>query len=97
MLSRSTEQRAAKGGPHRSGLITSGLLRDYGGQDFMFFALRHIEVVERVGNLRSDFVELFGCYVEILVGFAQLLASVFKGPLATWQSQSVRMNFRPGS
>jgi hypothetical protein len=57
-----------------------GLLRDYGGQDFLLFALRHIAVVERSGNLRSDLVELFGCDVEILVGFAQLLTGVFKGP-----------------
>jgi hypothetical protein len=36
-----------------------GLLRDDRRQDFLLFALRYIEVVERAGNLRSNLVELF--------------------------------------
>jgi hypothetical protein len=58
---------------------------DDGRQDFLLFALRHIQIVQRAANLSSDLVELLGRNVEILMGFVQLLAGVLKGPSACWQ------------
>jgi hypothetical protein len=46
------------------------LPRDDGRQDLLLFALRHLEVVERAGDLRSDLVELRGRDVQILMRFA---------------------------
>ena len=41
----------------------SGLVCVKSGQDFLLFALGHMEVVERAGKLSSDFIEHCGCDV----------------------------------
>src|SRR5215467_187652 len=51
---------------------------DYGSQDFLLFALRHVEVVQCSGDLCSNLVELFGCNVEVFMGFVHVLAGVLK-------------------
>ena len=56
-----------------------GLPCDYGGQDFLLFALRHVEVVQCFGNLCSNLVELFGRDVEVFMRFVHVLAGVLKG------------------
>jgi len=50
------------------GLTTSSFLATMAAQDFLLFALRHVEVVQRAGDLHADLVELFGRDVQLLVG-----------------------------
>jgi hypothetical protein len=88
MPPRSTEQLVATRRTSPKWIDHGGLLRDYSGQDFLFFALRHIEVVERVRNLSTDLVELFDCYVEILVGSPSCLPVYSKGPPATGKARA---------
>jgi hypothetical protein len=73
------------------------LLRNDGGQHLLLLSLLYLEVVERAGDLGSDLVELLRRDVEVLMGLVQLLAGVAERSPAASQSQSVRMNFRPGS
>jgi hypothetical protein len=61
-------------------------------------------VIERASKLRRNLIELVGSDVEFAVGLLQTErgAARFrgrdeKGPPATLQAQSVRMNFSPGS
>src|ERR1700693_5122732 len=56
-----------------------GLPCNYGGQDFLLFALRHVEVVQCSGDLCSNLVELFGRDMEIFMRFVHVLAGVLKG------------------
>src|SRR6266487_1303553 len=56
-----------------------GLPCDYGGQDFLLFTLRHVEVVQCSSDFCSNLVELFGCDVEVFMRFVQVLAGVLKG------------------
>src|SRR5437764_8526570 len=55
------------------------LVCDDGSQDFLLFALRHVEVVQCSGDLCSHLVELFGRDVEVFVRFVQVLARVLEG------------------
>src|SRR5438270_8179386 len=55
------------------------LVCDDGSQDFLLFALRHVEVVKCSGDLCSHLVELFGCDMEVFMRFVQVLARVLKG------------------
>src|SRR6266567_4071863 len=55
-----------------------GLPCNYGGQDFLLFALRHAEVVQCSGDLCSNLVELFGRDVELFMRFVHVLAGVLK-------------------
>src|SRR6266568_5785201 len=56
-----------------------GLPCDDGGQDFLLFALRYVEVVQCSGDLCSNLVELFGRDVEVFMRFVHVLAGVLKG------------------
>jgi hypothetical protein len=70
---------------------------DDGIQDFLFLAIGDVEVVQGAGDLGPDLIELFGRDVKLLVGLSHRFARVLERSAATWHSQSVLMNFRPGS
>ena len=84
-------------GPKQLRVNHLGLMCDDGGQDFLLFALRHIEGVERAGDLRTHLVDSSEVMRRSLWASCSSFPVYGKGPPATAQSDSVRMNFRPGN
>src|SRR5947207_199359 len=75
-----------------------------GFQDFGLLALRDLEMIQGPSEFRCDFVELWGEIRRLRWASSRpsgvapgLVAANLKGPPATSQTHSVRMNLRPGS
>src|SRR5206468_10762446 len=65
-----------------------GFVRGESAQDFLLFALRHLEVIKRAGELRGDFVELSRRELEIEMGIAQSFARRSEEHTSELQSRS---------
>jgi hypothetical protein len=67
---------------------------DDGDQLFLPFGLRHLDLVKGGSDLSSDLVELLGGDMQMAVASFRSLPVLLE---RSWQSQRVRMNFRPGN